>query len=104
MGSNNFAMDMDAVATSGSNVSKSSEGVETSISSFTSHVGTIDADWTGADADAFQAAADRLNKDLQEAQAFLDHVGSHLTRTSGAVQSTVSNNVNDINKVMDNHD
>ena len=102
MANNGFAMDMEAVATSGSNVSNSSEGVGTSISSFTSHVGAVDSAWTGDDAQAFQAAAEQLNKDLQEAQEFLNHVGSHLSATSNAVGETVASNVSNINKVMDN--
>ncbi len=101
--SSNFAMNMDAVNESGSNITKSGENVGVTISSFEGHVGTIDADWTGADADAFQAAADRLNRDLKEAQEFVNHVGSHLTATGAAVETTVSDNVNNINKVMDQH-
>lgn len=102
MANNDFAIDMEAVSTSGSNVTNSSEGVGTSISSFTSHVGAVDSAWTGSDAEAFQAAAERLNNDLKEAQEFLNHVGSHLSATSNAVGETVSANVSNINKVMEN--
>ena len=95
-----FQVDTDAVGTSGNSISGSGSNFGELVGRLKIDVDGILAVWKGEDANDFNGHYQTLDGYLNEAAANMEGAGKDLVSTSDAVQQTVAENRNTINRTM----